>query len=318
MYDSLRNSGKLDELLSRGIEYIFISNIDNLGATLDPHLLGNFISSGKDVMVEVTTKTNVDVIGGTFIQIPRTGGDENFFFSLVEHRQVPPAYLDDFKSLRTFRLFNTNNIYVSLPFLKKQLESEKFQLTVLTRKLTISGQPIIQLETGCGDIVSITSPSRVEFVTVPRLRFLPVKTCSDLMLLQSDYFIEEHGSLKVNKRSPSSELSLSLSSSPSSSSLSSYSSTYSSSPAVDAPLPVISLGPYLTKITDYYSRIPVLPSLVDLNSLTIAGDVSIGTDVVLRGQVVIVAQDNERLAIPAGSILENCTVQGALEIVGRS
>jgi UTP--glucose-1-phosphate uridylyltransferase len=96
IYDSLKNSGKLDELLSRGIQYIFISNIDNLGfifwlldyiyiyiykgATLDPKLLWYFISSGKDVMVEVTPKTKIDVLGNIFVTYPKALYNSFFFF----------------------------------------------------------------------------------------------------------------------------------------------------------------------------------------------------------------------------------------------
>jgi UTP--glucose-1-phosphate uridylyltransferase len=35
LYESLYNSGVLDKLLDKGKEIIFISNIDNLGATVD-------------------------------------------------------------------------------------------------------------------------------------------------------------------------------------------------------------------------------------------------------------------------------------------
>jgi len=35
LYESLDRSGLLDALISQGKEYIFISNVDNLGATVD-------------------------------------------------------------------------------------------------------------------------------------------------------------------------------------------------------------------------------------------------------------------------------------------
>ena len=35
LYSSLYGSGKLDALLSEGVKYMFVSNSDNLGATLD-------------------------------------------------------------------------------------------------------------------------------------------------------------------------------------------------------------------------------------------------------------------------------------------
>merc|ERR1712048_359294 len=40
IYAALLVSGKLDELVSKGYEYVFVSNSDNLGATLDMRLLG--------------------------------------------------------------------------------------------------------------------------------------------------------------------------------------------------------------------------------------------------------------------------------------
>jgi UDP-N-acetylglucosamine pyrophosphorylase len=35
LYTALYGSGKLDELLADGVKYMFVSNSDNLGATLD-------------------------------------------------------------------------------------------------------------------------------------------------------------------------------------------------------------------------------------------------------------------------------------------
>jgi UDP-N-acetylglucosamine pyrophosphorylase len=41
--------------------------------------------------------------------------------------------------------------------------------------------------------------------------------------------------------------------------------------------PSISLGPFFTNINDFYERVPNVPSLVNLDSLTIMGDVSFGS-----------------------------------------
>jgi UTP--glucose-1-phosphate uridylyltransferase len=58
--------------LEQGREYLFISNIDNLGATVDLNILSMLLtpnSSPKPQFVmEVTDKTNADVKGGTLIQ----------------------------------------------------------------------------------------------------------------------------------------------------------------------------------------------------------------------------------------------------------
>ena len=44
IYTSLVTSGMLDALLDAGYEYAFVSNSDNLGAVLDPRILGWFAS----------------------------------------------------------------------------------------------------------------------------------------------------------------------------------------------------------------------------------------------------------------------------------
>ena len=51
--DALRRSGLLSAFVARGGKYVWIANLDNLGATIDPALLGRFIETGADVMVEV-------------------------------------------------------------------------------------------------------------------------------------------------------------------------------------------------------------------------------------------------------------------------
>ena len=58
----------LDQLLGEGIEYIFVSNIDNLGATVDVSILNHIVSSGADFVMEVTNKTRSDIKGGTLIE----------------------------------------------------------------------------------------------------------------------------------------------------------------------------------------------------------------------------------------------------------
>jgi hypothetical protein len=43
----------MERLLSDGIEYLFVSNSDNLGATLDTTLLHYFATSGAPFLMEV-------------------------------------------------------------------------------------------------------------------------------------------------------------------------------------------------------------------------------------------------------------------------
>lgn len=55
IYPSLLGSNFLDALLGEGIKYLFVSNSDNLGATLDLDLLAYFAGRGKSFLMEVRT-----------------------------------------------------------------------------------------------------------------------------------------------------------------------------------------------------------------------------------------------------------------------
>jgi len=68
IYPSLLGSGTLDKLLAKGIKYLFVSNSDNLGATLDLTLLSYFASSGMAFVMEVCERTESDKKGGHLCQ----------------------------------------------------------------------------------------------------------------------------------------------------------------------------------------------------------------------------------------------------------
>ncbi|THG01692.1 hypothetical protein TEA_023710 [Camellia sinensis var. sinensis] len=67
VFPALTNSGKLDALLSKGKEYVFIANSDNLGAVVDLKILHHLIQNKNEYCMEVTPKTLADVKGGTLI-----------------------------------------------------------------------------------------------------------------------------------------------------------------------------------------------------------------------------------------------------------
>lgn len=76
VYESLERCGLLENLIQSGKEYIFISNVDNLGATVDLRILFHVMSGGGDgggssdieFCMEVTKRTRADVVGGTLVQ----------------------------------------------------------------------------------------------------------------------------------------------------------------------------------------------------------------------------------------------------------
>merc|ERR1719343_1410736 len=64
IYAALVCSGKLDDLVAKGYEYVFVSNSDNLGATLDMRILGMLAETGAPMIMEVCVRGEDDKKGG--------------------------------------------------------------------------------------------------------------------------------------------------------------------------------------------------------------------------------------------------------------
>merc|ERR1719261_353796 len=63
LYPAMLGSGALDMLLGKGCKYMFVSNSDNLGATMDLKILTYFVEQGAPFMMEVATRTDADKKG---------------------------------------------------------------------------------------------------------------------------------------------------------------------------------------------------------------------------------------------------------------
>jgi UTP--glucose-1-phosphate uridylyltransferase len=70
-------------------------------------------------------------------------------------------------------------------------------------------------------------------------------------------------------------------------------------------------------VSDYLNRLGGRPNLLELDQLTISGDVTLGRGVVLKGTVIIVATEGNRIDIPDGSILEDQVVTGHLRLTAH-
>ncbi|KAH9386097.1 UTP--glucose-1-phosphate uridylyltransferase [Nematocida major] len=278
LFESLNESGMLDRLLDEGKEYLFVSNVDNLKAGIDLSILQYVIRDEIDFLMEVTKKTRADVKGGTLIEYDSA-------LRLLEIAQVPDAHKTDFTSLRKFKIFNTNSIWVNLRALKKILDQDIMELEIIENKKKLpNGESVIQLETAIGASIKYFSNSRG--LVVPRSRFLPVKTCSDLMLLQSTLFKISHGTLAI---SPS---------------------------RISDSIPIIRLlGGCFKTVSDYRKHVMGPVIMDELEHLTISGNVTIGKHVELKGTVIIVAEDGKSIDIPDGSVLDDKVIIGHLRIV---
>ncbi|XP_038663682.1 UDP-glucose pyrophosphorylase 2b [Scyliorhinus canicula] len=281
IYASFYNSGLLHTFLQEGKEYIFVSNIDNLGATVDLNILQHLLNppNGKrcEFLMEVTDKTRADVKGGTLIQYDGK-------LRLLEIAQVPKAHVDEFKSVTKFKIFNTNNLWISLAAIERLQKLNAINMEIILNAKTLDdGRNVIQLETAVG--AAIKCFENALGINVPRSRFLPVKTTSDLMLVMSNLYSLQAGSLTMSDKREF------------------------------RTVPLVKLGSSFTKVQDYLKRLESIPDILELDHLTVSGDVTFGKQVILKGTVIIIANHGDRIDIPPGAVLENKIVSGNLRIL---
>ncbi len=194
LYPAILGSGMLQQLLDAGYRYLFVSNSDNLGATLDLGLLGWFAASGKPFVMEVTARTAADRKGGHLASRATDGQ-----LLLRESAQCPDEDMDAFQDISKHRYFNTNNLWLRLDLLAEALDANGglLPLPVIKNKKTVDPRDkkspaVYQLETAMGAAIECFADAGA--VVVPRTRFAPVKTTSDLLALRSDaYVITEDG-----------------------------------------------------------------------------------------------------------------------------
>jgi len=134
LYPAMLGSGTLDKLLKKGFKYIFVSNSDNLGATMDLKILTHFAATGAPFMMEVATRTDADKKGGHLAKDKKTGG-----LLLRESAQCPDADEKEFQNVNKYKFFNTNNLWVDLEALKALFEKSNgaVPLPVMTNSKTV-------------------------------------------------------------------------------------------------------------------------------------------------------------------------------------
>lgn len=162
--DALRRSGLLDDFIARGGRAVWIANIDNLGATIDPALLGWHLGHGAPLTVEVVEKVGADKGG-----IP----------ARLDGR---PVILEEFRLPKGFdaarvRTFNTNTFLVDA----RALRDARVDWTYFEVRKKVGEREVVQFERLVGEL---TSALDTKFVKVPRdglaTRFLPVKDGPEL------------------------------------------------------------------------------------------------------------------------------------------
>jgi len=80
-------------------------------------------------------------------------------------------------------------------------------------------------------------------------------------------------------------------------------------------VPLVNLGEFFKTVSNYNARLKSIPDILELDQLTVSGDVTFGVNVVLKGTVIVVANVGNRIDIPDGSVLENKVVSGNLRLL---
>ncbi|HEX9438421.1 MAG TPA: UTP--glucose-1-phosphate uridylyltransferase, partial [Roseiflexaceae bacterium] len=263
-------------LLARGYEYLFLSNVDNLGATVDPGILGYIASRDVPFLMEVTDRTEADKKGGHIARL------HDGQLILREVAQCPREDLAAFQDIARHRYFNTNNIWVRLSALKRILDENDnvIKLPMIRNAKTLDPKDkdspaVFQLETAMGAAIAVFPGSQV--LRVGRDRFLPVKTCSDLLRLRSDiYELDEHYEIHAI-------------------------------PDRASDVTLIDLDArYYQLIDDFETRFSEgVPSLRQCASLTVEGDVVFGAGVVCKGAARIVNRVEQQVRLPAATVVED-------------
>jgi len=174
----LRDSGVLRRLAARGVEHILVSNVDNVGASLDPFVLGAHLEAaarGAEMSVEVVRRESGDA-GGCIATLPGSG-----MTAIVEGFRLPVG-----TDLADYPHFNTNTLWFSLAAVDQTLPltwfavRKKIEWPVTTKDLPLEdGQlEVVQFERLIGQATEFIPSAYLE---VDRSsRFLPIKTRDDL------------------------------------------------------------------------------------------------------------------------------------------
>ncbi len=279
VYIVLATSGMLDALLARGYKYLFISNSDNLGATLDLGILGYIADEQIPFLMEVADRTEADKKGGHIARLRRPDHAEaDGQLILREVAQCPENDLPAFQDVGRHRYFNTNNIWVNLERLKQLLDANDnvIKLPMIRNAKTVDPKDarspaIYQLETAMGAAIGVFAGAQV--LRVGRDRFMPVKTCDDLLRLRSDiYTLDQDYQLRAGASSQMTLIQLD--------------------------------SRYYQRIDDFEARFPEgAPSLRECAQLTVQGDVRFGAGVVCKGAARIVNDTGEQRQLPAGLLI---------------
>lgn len=174
-FRAIKKSGVLDSLRNRGVEYVLFSNVDNLGATIDPVIVGYHVANERPMTAEITQKQRTasgawDKGGAPALLDGRR--------QLVEGFRFPAGFAQE-----TLPDFSTNNMVFSTAAIDRDVPLERHVV-----KKKVDGRTALQLESITCEASGIyDGPEALLPMTLLRVpregphgRFFPVKEPVDL------------------------------------------------------------------------------------------------------------------------------------------
>jgi UTP--glucose-1-phosphate uridylyltransferase len=160
---ALRRSGVLGRFVAQGGRVLYMSNVDNLAATLDPAVIGAHLESERAITAEVVSKDPGDAGGAP----ARVDG----VLQIVESFRFPEGFSED-----QIPVFNVNSFV-----LDAQAIDRDFPLSWFVVRKKVAGQEAIQFEHLVGELTAFAS---TQCLHVDREgldgRFQPVKDPEEL------------------------------------------------------------------------------------------------------------------------------------------
>ena len=171
---AVRSSGTLNLLRERGVRAVLLSNVDNLGAELDPVVVGYHLAHGRPLTCELAETRGGDV-GGTVVRV-------NGQAQVVEGFRFPAGF--DFEQVR---FINTNTFLIST----EALEAD-YSLSWFYVEKQVDGRAAVQMERLVGELSAFLPTA---YLASPRGgrwgRFFPVKEPADLERMRQDPVLRE-------------------------------------------------------------------------------------------------------------------------------
>ncbi len=162
--DALKHSGLLTRFVERGGHTLLLTNLDNLGGTLDEALIGFHLEHSAKVTSEVVDKLDDDR-GGIPVRVDGK-------LRILEEFRVPKSF-----DPQTVRVFNTNTFHIDAPALHDL--SMDWRFFAVEKK--VEQAPVVQFERIVNEITDALPTVYLRLPrSGPRSRFLPVKDPEEL------------------------------------------------------------------------------------------------------------------------------------------